>query len=121
LSPNQVFWVVAAILMVPTLPVILAWWVLTSEQRSKWFLGLLLALIVQTLSLAVIFATLINEHAIGTDYSHKRYAIIYVMLVVSGLTGLAAKPETRLRTPLAVAALWLTVDWLYFAAVSSVV
>jgi hypothetical protein len=44
-----------------------------------------------------------------------------MMLVASGLTAIAAKPETRLRTPLAVAALCLTVDWLYIAAVSSVV
>jgi hypothetical protein len=121
MSPNQLFWVVASILLLPTIPVAWAWWALTSTRRAQWFPGLLLALIVQTLSLAVIFATLINSQSIGADYSHKRYAIIWTMFVASGLTAIAAKPETRLRTPLAVAALCLTVDWLYCAAVSSVV
>jgi hypothetical protein len=107
--------------MLPTIPVAWAWWAMTSKRRSQWFPGLLLALIVQTFSLAVIFAALINNHSIGADYSNKRYAIIWMMLVASGLTAIAAKPETRLRTPLAVAALCLTVDWLYIAAVSSVV
>ncbi|SRR6266567_7356057 len=121
MSPNQVFWVVASILMLPIIPVVWAWWALTSNRWSQWFPGLLLALIVQTLSLIVIIAALINNHSIGTDYSNKRYAIIWMMFIASGLTAIAAKPETRLRTPLAVAALCLTVDWLYFAAVSSVV
>ena len=85
------------------------------------FRWLVLALVIQCVSLATIIATLIRSSFIGDDYSQRRYTTIWVMLSISALTTITAKWDSRIRTPLVLAGAYLAVDWLYFGAVSSVV
>ncbi len=71
--------------------------------------------------MGMVLATLHRSSFIGADYSERRYTTIYLMLALSALTAVTAKWESKIRTSLVVAGIYLACDWLYFAMVSSVV
>ena len=121
MTPSQVYWLVSAFLLIPVLPIVYSCVLLGSTREHRAFRWSVVALVIQCVSLATVTATLIRSSFIGQDYSQRRYVTIWVMLAISALTTITAKWDTKIRTPLVLAGAYLTADWLYFAAVSSVV
>jgi hypothetical protein len=112
------FGLIAALLLVPAIPIAFAWRrlrILKSTSRISYVLAL------QTLSLVLIFAGIVHSHALGPDYSRVRFAVIWTWLAISTLTAVLGLKKTPVRLLIVIAGTYLALDWFYILAISSVV
>lgn len=121
------FWLTIAFLL-PLVPLTLLWIKSRDIGRNKLAL---LALLLLTASGAVLAATILplswdgvdaDNIVLGADYSDRRFGTIGVMLAFSILGTLLGVTQKPLRRPLlCIAGLLCVIEWLYVAAISSVV
>ncbi len=117
------FWVVAAVLLIPAIPLTGAWLRMSSAMRATethWRLAGFL-LILQSASLLHILLGILNSRLLGPDYSSIRYGIIGTWLVISVVTAGLGIIKNPIRWLVVVVGIYLAFDWLYIGAVSSVV
>ncbi len=123
-SEHLVRALIFCLLVLPTVPIGLAWYKVTRLRTGggRVGLGALVILMLVTCSQTLLMLGLISSDIIGPDYSSERYSTIYVNLGVMGAgTFVAAVIGTGLRRHLVTSCALVTCSWFYVAVVSSVV
>lgn len=123
-SRTALFRVIAVLLLtVPVVPVALGWVAaLRSGGEPAWRRRVQLVLLVlQTVSAAMLLTQLFTDVVIGSHFTDRRFATMWVNLVAMATAALVAIPfGGRARLALVTAGAWLSCAWFYVVVVSSV-
>jgi hypothetical protein len=116
------YWAVSAVLLLPAIPIFLGWTRLRASVPTQGNRPLILVgLTLQTASLLHLLLGIINSHLLGPNYSNLRGTVILAWVAINCLTALAGFLKSTVQPLLLISGAYLTIDWLYIAAVSSVV
>ena len=107
---------------VPGIPLVMAWRRIILGAEETYHFSTLPLLVLITGSFFLLLSGLLWRSIIGLDYTTRRFTIIYVNFGIVVLSGICAVfYKNALRTPLLLSALFVSLEWLYSATVSSVV
>ena len=116
--------VILLLLVLPVVPIAISWRHAIHHPAADVLRrrGRLTALMLVSCSQLFLLAGMVEREAIGTDYSTRRYTTIVINLITMAIvTVVASLIRARGRPSLVVSSGWLTVSWLYVAAISSTV
>jgi hypothetical protein len=115
------FWEVAAVLLLPAILVLAAWFRLVSRTSTTRRRFATVLLVLESLAFLHIFLGILDSQLLGPDYSRLRYTVIGAWLAISLLTASLSVIKNPIRWLLILIGIYLAFDWLYIGAVSSVV
>jgi hypothetical protein len=114
--------VVSLLIALPIVPLGLSWYRLLRPSAGGATRFEHVVLLLATFSQTFLIVGLFSAAVLGSDYSDRRYATIFInLLPMLALTVAVVIAGRRLRWPLLVACAWITCSWGYVLAVSSVV
>jgi len=115
--------VVLAVL--PAVPLVVTWQRFRQDGTIESAVPLLrvrIEVVLTTASFILLLAGLVWSPLLGPDYSRRRFAMIYVNLVVVAVVCLASLlGSRRYKLPLSVASCIVALEWIYLAVINSVV
>lgn len=122
---NRTGLIYVVLVLIPTVPLLLAWRVLLIQHDSPPSspgLTLKSSLLVTTASCLLFLSGLFFPPVIGPDYSNRRFATIWVNLgVVLLVVILSLRVKNRLKIAVAIAAGAVALVWLYAWGMSAAV